>query len=235
MEGIILKRFSDIFFGLILLSILSPLLLIVILVIKVGSKGPALFSQRRIGKNNKEFVLYKLRTMRTEAPNVATHLLKDPQNYITPFGKFLRKSSLDELPQLLNIIKGDMTFIGPRPALYNQYDLIKLRTKCGVHRLRPGVSGWAQVNGRDSLEISEKVGFDFYYLEHHNLALDIRIIFSTALKVFKGDGIIEGTRNPNIVKEKESSRHDGTVKYGIGNRRNTQQPTKETEEMKRQR
>jgi len=181
------------------------LLLVISLAIKVDSKGPALFSQRRIGRNNKEFVLYKFRTMRTEAPNVATHLLNDPQSYITPFGKFLRKSSLDELPQLFNIIKGDMTFFGPRPALFNQYDLIDLRTRCGVHTLRPGVSGWAQVNGRDCLEISQKVEFDFYYLEHHNLALDIKILFFTVLKVLKADGVREGARNPNIIEKRESA------------------------------
>jgi len=200
-----MKRFSDILFGLILFSISSPLLLIISLIIKVDSKGPALFSQRRIGRNNKEFVLYKFRTMRTETPNVATHLLKDPQSYITSFGKFLRKSSLDELPQLLNILKGDMTFIGPRPALYNQYDLIDLRTRCGVHTLRPGVTGWAQVNGRDCLEISGKVDFDFYYLEHHNLIFDIKILFFTALTVLKADGVREGSQNPNMVEKRESS------------------------------
>ncbi|HBW35492.1 sugar transferase [Desulfosporosinus sp. BICA1-9] len=200
-----MKRFSDILFGLILFCIISPLLLVISLAIKVDSKGPALFSQRRIGRNNKEFVLYKFRTMRTEAPNVATHLLNDPQSYITPFGKFLRKSSLDELPQLFNIIKGDMTFFGPRPALFNQYDLIDLRTRCGVHTLRPGVSGWAQVNGRDCLEISQKVEFDFYYLEHHNLALDIKILFFTVLKVLKADGVREGARNPNIIEKRESA------------------------------
>jgi len=200
-----MKRFSDILFGLILFSILSPLLLLIILVIKVNFKDPALFSQKRIGRNNKEFVLYKFRTMRTEAPNVATHLLKDPQSYITSFGTFLRKSSLDELPQLLNIIKGDMTFIGPRPALYNQHDLIKLRTRCGVHSLRPGVSGWAQVNGRDCLGISEKVDYDFYYLEHHNLIFDIKILFFTFLTVFKADGVREGHQNPNMVERRKSS------------------------------
>jgi len=200
-----MKRITDIIFGLILFSILSPLLLIISLVIKVDSKGPVLFSQRRIGRNNKEFVLYKFRTMRTGAPNVATHLLKDPQSYITPFGNFLRKSSLDELPQFLNIIKGDMTFFGPRPALYNQYDLIKLRTRCGVHTLRPGVSGWAQVNGRDCLEISQKVDHDFYYLEHHNLFFDIKILFFTVLKVLKADGVREGTGEPNMVERRESS------------------------------
>ena len=206
-----MKRFTDILFGLILLSILSPLLLIISLVIKFDSKGPMLFSQRRIGRNNKEFLLYKFRTMRTDTPNVATHLLKDPQSFITPVGKFLRKSSLDELPQFLNIIKGDMTFIGPRPALYNQYDLIDLRTRCGVPTLRPGVSGWAQVNGRDSLELSEKVDLDHYYLEHQTLTLDIKILFSTVLKVLKADGVQEGSRdsrrsrNSNRVEERESS------------------------------
>lgn len=200
-----MKRFTDILFGLILFSILSPLLLIISLAIKFDSKGPVLFSQRRIGRNNKEFVLYKFRTMRTEAPNVATHLLKDADSFITPFGKFLRKSSLDELPQFLNIIKGDMTFLGPRPALYNQYDLIKLRTRCGVHTLRPGVSGWAQINGRDGLEISEKVDFDYYYLKHQSLAFDIKILFLTALRVLKADGIVEGTQSPDMVEKREIS------------------------------
>lgn len=200
-----MKRFTDIFFGLVLLIMLSPLLFFVSLVIKLDSKGPVIFSQRRIGRENKEFVLYKFRTMSTETPDVATHLLKDPQSYITYFGKFLRKSSIDELPQLLNIIKGDMTFIGPRPALYNQYDLIELRTKCGVHTLRPGVSGWAQVNGRDCLGISEKVDYDSYYLKHQSVFLDIKILFFTALKVLKADGIREGVQNPELVKRRESS------------------------------
>jgi len=200
-----MKRFLDILFSLILLTILSPLLLIIILIIKVGSKGPALFSQRRMGRNNKEFVLYKFRSMQTDTPNVATHLLKDSQSYITPFGKFLRKSSLDELPQFINIIMGDMTFIGPRPALYNQYDLINLRTTCGVHTLRPGVTGWAQVNGRDSLGISEKVQLDCVYLGNQNLFFDTKILFFTALKVLKAEGILEGGREPNMMEKRESS------------------------------
>ena len=201
-----MKRFSDILFGLLILIILSPLLLIITLVIKFDSKGPTLFSQRRIGKNNREFVLYKFRSMRTDTPNVATHLMKDSQNYITSCGSFLRKSSLDELPQLLNIIKGDMTFIGPRPALFNQYDLTKLRTKRGVHTLRPGISGWAQVNGRDSLAISKKVELDAYYLKNHNLALDLKILFLTVLKVVKGDGIIEGTGTKTLLEERKNSK-----------------------------
>lgn len=200
-----MKRLFDILLILLMLIILSPLLFIIIIAIKVDSKGPAIFCQRRIGRNNREFVLYKFRTMKTNAPNVATHLLKDPGSYITTFGKFLRKSSFDELPQLINILKGDMTFIGPRPALYNQYDLIELRTRCGVHTLRPGVTGWAQVNGRDCLEINEKVNFDFYYLQNQSLALDTKIIFFTFLKVLKADGVREGIRNPKMVEERESS------------------------------
>jgi len=205
-----MKRFVDVLFSLIILSIISPLFLLISLVIKTDSKGPILFSQRRIGRNNQEFVLYKFRSMRTETPDVPTHLLKNPQSYITSFGKFLRKSSLDELPQLLNILIGDMTFIGPRPALYNQLDLRKLRTSCGVHTLRPGVTGWAQVNGRDSLSISEKVVFDDYYLKHHKIALDIKILFLTVWKVIKADGVEEGTHISKIVEKsaekRESSR-----------------------------
>jgi len=200
-----MKRLLDVVFALILLTISSPLLLMIVLTIKVDSKGPALFSQRRIGRDNKEFVFYKFRSMRTDTPNVATHLLKDSQSYITSFGKFLRKSSLDELPQLINILLGDMTFIGPRPALYNQYDLIKLRTRCGVHTLRPGVSGWAQVNGRDSLSINEKVQLDCVYLGNRNLYFDTKILFFTALKVLKAEGILEGGREPSMVEKRESS------------------------------
>ena len=198
-----MKRYADVLFGLILLIILSPLFIIISIAIKAGSKGPALFSQRRMGRKNNEFILYKFRSMRTDTPNVATHLMKDPENYITPLGKFLRKSSLDELPQLFNILKGDMTFIGPRPALYNQYDLIKLRTRRGVHILRPAITGWAQVNGRDSLSINEKVDLDTYYLKHQNFALDMRILFLTAWKVFKAEGVVEGTRHPKRVETTE--------------------------------
>ena len=193
-----MHKFFDIIIALFLLIALSPLFLIIILIIKISSRGPALFSQRRIGRNNNEFVLLKFRTMRTDTPNVATHLLKNPQSYITFLGKFLRKSSLDELPQLLNILKGDMTFIGPRPALYNQYDLINLRTSCGVHVLKPGVTGWAQVNGRDCLELSDKVNFDLYYMKHKTIALDIKILFLTVFKVLQAEGILEGTQNPNV-------------------------------------
>lgn len=139
-----------------------------------------------------EFKLYKFRTMKTDTPNVATHLLKNPEKYITSIGKFLRKSSLDELPQLINILKGDMTYVGPRPALYNQYDLIHLRTKAGVHRLLPGVTGWAQINGRDAISIKEKVKYDKYYLNNRSVKFDLKIVFLTVLRVLKADGVIEG-------------------------------------------
>lgn len=200
-----MNRVFDILMSLILLILLSPLLLIISLVIKVNSEGPVFFTQMRIGKKNEAFKLYKFRTMRTDTPNVATHLLEDPQNYINSFGKFLRKSSFDELPQLINILSGDMTFIGPRPALFNQFDLIDLRTRYGVHILRPGVTGWAQVNGRDCLEISKKVDFDFYYLKNRKLTLDIKILLLTVLKVLRAEGVLEGSQNPNMVKRIEGS------------------------------
>lgn len=199
------KRLFDILASLSMIILLSPLLIVIFLLIKIDSKGPALFTQMRIGKNNRTFVFYKFRTMRIETPNVATHLLENPQNYITNLGKFLRKSSFDELPQLFNILKGDMTFIGPRPALYNQFDLIDLRTSCGVHTLRPGVTGWAQINGRDNLGIRGKVNYDFYYLEQQSLILDIKIFFLTILKVLRAEGVLEGGRNPNVAEKRENS------------------------------
>lgn len=142
-------------------------------------------------------MIYKFRSMRTDTPDVATHLLDDPEIFITKVGKFLRKTSLDELPQFINIIKGEMLFVGPRPALYNQYDLNELRTEQGVNKLLPGVTGWAQVNGRDELEIPEKVEFDRQYLEYRSVILDIRIVIMTGIKVFKREGIVEGSNATN--------------------------------------
>lgn len=196
-----MKRFLDILCSAVLLILLSPLFLILVISIKLTSKGPVLFKQRRIGKENKEFLLYKFRSMRIDAPNVATHLLEDPDKYITSIGKFLRKSSLDELPQLINILKGEMTFVGPRPALYNQYDLIEMRTKAGVHKLIPGVTGWAQINGRDEIELDEKVKYDKYYLENRSILLDIKTVFLTFFKVLKAEGISEGKADKDIVME----------------------------------
>jgi Sugar transferases involved in lipopolysaccharide synthesis len=197
-----MKRFFDALFSFVFLIILSPLFLIISIAIKLTSKGPIYFKQRRIGKDNREFILYKFRTMKIGTPDVATELLKDSKKYITKVGKFLRQSSLDELPQLLNILIGDMSFIGPRPALYNQYDLTEARTKVGVHKLRPGLSGWAQVNGRDMLTVEQKVNYDVYYLKHISVLFDIKIVFRTILKVLRADGVIEGgiKRSANLNK-----------------------------------
>lgn len=183
--------------ALISLILLSPLFIVVAILIKIESKGPVFFKQERIGKNNENFTIYKFRSMRTDTPDVATHLLENPDIFITKIGGFLRKTSLDELPQLINILKGDMLFVGPRPALYNQYDLRDLRTEKGVHVLYPGVSGWAQVNGRDELEIPDKVEFDRQYLENRSVILDIKIVFMTLFKVFKKEGIVEGKMATN--------------------------------------
>ena len=162
------------------------------MIIKFTSPGPILFKQRRIGIDNKEFMIYKFRTMRIDTPNVATHLLKNPEQYITTIGKFMRKTSLDELPQLFNILKGEMSVVGPRPALYNQYDLIEMRTKVNVHTIRPGLTGLAQVSGRDELELDKKVHFDQLYLEKQSFFYDLKLIFLTVVKVFKSEGVVEG-------------------------------------------
>ena len=185
------------FVALISLIILSPLFLIISLLIKLDSKGPILFKQERIGKDNVNFTIYKFRSMRTNAPNVAPCLLDNPDIFITSVGKFIRKTSIDELPQLINIIKGDMLFVGPRPALYNEYELKKLRTKKGVYKLYPGLTGWAQVNGRDGLEIFEKVEFDTQYLKNRSIFTDIKIVFITVLKVIKCEDIVEGSKVKN--------------------------------------
>jgi O-antigen biosynthesis protein WbqP len=166
-----------------------PLLLLSLLV-RLTSQGPALYWSQRVGRNNDFFLMPKFRSMRIDTPAVATHLLLEPDQWLTPIGSFLRKSSLDELPQLWSILKGDMSFVGPRPALYNQDDLIVLRTEAGVHSLRPGLTGWAQVNGRDELPIPDKVKLDVDYLNNQSFWLDIKIIFFTFLKVLKKDGII---------------------------------------------
>lgn len=183
--------------ALIALVILSPIFLIIALLIKLESKGPVFFKQERIGKDNMNFMIYKFRSMRTDTPDVPTHLLDDPEIFITKVGKFLRKTSLDELPQFINIIKGEMLFVGPRPALYNQYDLRDLRTEKGVQTLLPGVTGWAQVNGRDELEIPDKVEFDRQYLQYRSVLFDIKIFVMTVIKVFKKEGVVEGSKATN--------------------------------------
>jgi len=150
---------------------------------------PILFKQKRVGQNNAHFWIYKFRTMKKDAPDIATHLVKDGTSLYTFIGPFLRKFSFDELPQLINILKGDMIFIGPRPALYNQDDLIELRTQVGVHRLVPGITGWAQIHGRDELTIPDKVKMDEYYLKNQSLCLDVKILYMTVFKVFKTEGV----------------------------------------------
>ena len=157
--------------------------------VRLTSRGPVLYWSSRVGSNNRIFKMPKFRSMRVGTPAVATHLLADPNSHLTPIGSFLRKSSLDELPQLWSILKGDMSFVGPRPALFNQEDLIELRTRYGVHRLLPGLTGWAQVNGRDELPIPVKVQFDVEYLERRSLIFDIRILWRTFVKVLKRDGV----------------------------------------------
>ena len=190
-----LKSIIDFTIALIGLIILSPIILILILCIKVDSKGPVLFKQRRIGKGKKEFYILKFRTMRIDTPkDTPTHLLENPEMYITKLGKFLRKTSLDELPQILNIIKGEMSIVGPRPALWNQYDLIKERDKYGANDIIPGLTGWAQINGRDELPIDVKAGLDGEYAQKISFLLDIKIFLKTVISVAKSDGVKEGAR-----------------------------------------
>ena len=192
-----MKRLFDFVMSLIGIIVLSPIILIVALAVKLTSPGPMLFKQRRIGKNNDEFQIYKFRTMRIDTPNVPTHLLENPEQWITPVGKFLRKTSLDELPQLFNILKGEMSIVGPRPALYNQIDLKEMRTEAGIHKLVPGLTGWAQINGRDEIPLSLKVKLDKEYLEKKNFLFDIKIIFMTVLSVIKSEGVQEGKNENN--------------------------------------
>ncbi|MGX4686677.1 sugar transferase [Vagococcus sp. JNUCC 83] len=188
-----LKRIFDFILSLVGIIILSPLLLILVIAIKVDSKGPVVFTQKRVGKDKKLFSIYKFRTMKIDTPKeMPTHLLKNPDEFITRVGKFLRKTSLDELPQLFNILKGDMAIIGPRPALWNQEDLIEERDKYGANDIRPGLTGWAQINGRDELEIDIKASLDGYYVEHESFWMDAKCFFGTIVSVFKSDGVVEG-------------------------------------------
>lgn len=159
------------------------------LLIKLTSKGPVLYWSDRVGINNSIFKMPKFRTMKTETPSVATHMLKNPEHYLTPIGNYLRKSSLDELPQIYNILKGEMSFVGPRPALFNQVDLTTLRTQQNIHILIPGLTGWAQINGRDDLSIPQKVDLDRYYLDNRSFLFDMRILVLTFINVFKRKGV----------------------------------------------
>lgn len=184
-----MKRVFDLVLGGVVAVLLLVPVLIVALAVRLTSKGPALYWSDRVGCNNKIFKMPKFRSMRVGTPAVATHLLADAASHLTPIGSFLRKSSLDELPQLWSILKGDMSFVGPRPALFNQQDLIDLRTAHGVHTLVPGLTGWAQVNGRDELPIPNKVQLDVEYLQQQSLWFDIRILWLTFVKVLRRDGV----------------------------------------------
>jgi O-antigen biosynthesis protein WbqP len=183
------KRLLDFLLALAGVALLALPALLIALAIKATSRGPVLYWSDRIGQGNRIFRMPKFRTMRVDTPAVATHLLQSPERYLTPIGSLLRRSSLDELPQLWSILAGDMSVVGPRPALFNQHDLIELRTQQGVQVLRPGLTGWAQVNGRDEIPIPEKVRFDAYYLQHRSLWLDLRIIGLTLVKVLRHEGV----------------------------------------------
>lgn len=185
----IAKRAFDLVLAVLLTVILLAPMLLIALVVKATSKGPVLYWSDRVGIHNRIFRMPKFRTMRTDTPAVATHLLENPEACVTPAGSFLRRLSLDELPQLWSILKGDMSFVGPRPALFNQDDLIRLRTSRGVHEILPGITGWAQVNGRDDIPIPKKVEYDSYYLAKKSFFFDLEILYRTALKVIKAEGV----------------------------------------------
>jgi len=184
-----MKRIFDIVLVTMFFIVFSFPMLIIALLVKITSKGPVLYWSDRVGKYNTIFKMPKFRTMMSDTPAMATHLMKNPEQYCTPVGSFLRKSSLDELPQLYSVLKGDMSFVGPRPALFNQDDLIELRTKKGIHQLIPGITGWAQINGRDDLPIPEKVDLDEYYLNHRSFMFDLKTLFMTFLSVISSQGV----------------------------------------------
>ena len=185
-----MKKIFDLLLSLCLMIVLLFPIFVIAVLVRLTSKGPALYWSDRVGAGNNIFKMPKFRTMRMDTPAVATHLLKDPGVYLTPVGHFLRKSSLDELPQLWSVLKGDMSFVGPRPALFNQDDLIALRTQKGVHQLIPGITGWAQINGRDDIPIPVKVEYDEYYLQNQSFFFDLKILCNTFLKVIKKEGVV---------------------------------------------
>lgn len=206
-----LKRILDFLLALMALVLLSPLLLVLAVVIRATSPGPVFFRQKRVGLGKSHFMIYKFRTMRTDAPkDQPTHLLKDPAAYITPVGRFLRRSSLDELPQLLNIIKGEMAVVGPRPALWNQFDLIAERDKYGANDVRPGLTGWAQINGRDELPIDVKARLDGEYVRRMSFGFDVRCVMGTVLKVLRSDGVVEGTQSGKTKAIQTQTQKDET-------------------------
>lgn len=203
------KRILDFLLSLLALVVLSPLLLVLAVIIRATSPGPVFFRQKRVGQYKSHFLIYKYRTMRTDAPkDQPTHLLKDPNAYITPVGRFLRRSSLDELPQLFNILRGEMSLVGPRPALWNQFDLIAERDKYGANDVRPGLTGWAQINGRDELPIDVKARLDGEYVKRMSFLFDARCILGTVIKVIRSEGIVEG-----VQSETQTQREDTDAEY----------------------
>jgi len=195
-----IKKIMDILLSFLAIILLSPIFLFLIIAIKIDSKGPILFKQKRVGKNKKLFMIWKFRTMKIDTPkDTPTHLLKDPDQYITSVGKFLRKTSLDELPQIFNIASGKMSIIGPRPALWNQYDLIEERDKYEANDVYPGLTGWAQINGRDELPIDVKARLDGQYVERMGFVMDVKCFFGTIASIVKSDGVVEG--GTGAVKE----------------------------------
>ena len=186
---LVTKRGIDLFGAVSLIIILSPILLVLSILVKLTSNGPVIHWSKRIGRDNEVFLMAKFRTMKIETPQIATHLMSDPGSYLTSIGGYFRRKSLDELPQLVNILKGEISFVGPRPALFNQDDLIEARTKVKVHSIRPGITGWAQIHGRDEIPIPQKVEYDHYYLENRSLFLDFRILLETFFKVIREDGV----------------------------------------------
>lgn len=184
-----MKRLFDLLLTLPAIVLLSPVMVLTAVIIRLTSPGPAVHWSRRIGRDNHIFLMPKFRTMRLDTPQIPTHLLAEPDRWVTPIGRILRRTSLDELPQLWSVLRGEMSLVGPRPALFNQDDLVALRTAANVHRLRPGVTGWAQVNGRDELPIPVKVGFDAEYRERHSLLMDIHIIFETVRQAVRSKGV----------------------------------------------
>ena len=185
-----MKQIFDLFVGVILLVLLAIPMSLIAIAIRLTSKGPTLYWSDRIGKNNNIFKMPKFRSMLSDTPDVATHQLDNPDSYLSPIGGFLRRSSLDELPQLFSVLKGDMSFVGPRPALFNQDDLTALRSQNGVDKLLPGITGWAQVNGRDELSNPDKAKLDIEYLNHQSFWFDMKILWMTFLKVIKRDGVL---------------------------------------------
>ncbi len=198
------KRVADILMSFTLIMILLPVFLIIVVAIKSDSKGPVFFTQKRVGIHKTYFKIYKFRTMRVDTPHDApTHTLKNPEMYITRVGNFLRKTSLDELPQLINILKGDMSFVGPRPALWNQDDLVELRDKYGANDIIPGLTGWAQINGRDAVSLEIKAEYDGYYTEHFGPLMDLKCLFMTVPSVIKRRGVVEGVSDEICNTENE--------------------------------